>query len=159
MHSDCLCSSFHPNFSIKIYQLLKKWILNVHSVLEEMFICSYLPSCLSSNHASTKMALALVCVCVCVSLWSSARITFYAKNSKVERSEQERKHGDGCINKGNGVSGNHLFVIFTPMKLAIDGILIPYTLMQHNKVTMISISPKLSLYTYFLLTCQTVWHK
>jgi hypothetical protein len=31
-----------------------------------------------------------MCVCVCVSLWSSARINLYAKNSKVERSEQER---------------------------------------------------------------------
>jgi len=29
MHSDCLCSSFHPNFSVKIYQLLKK--MNIES--------------------------------------------------------------------------------------------------------------------------------
>jgi len=27
--------------------------LNVHSVLEEMFICSFLPARLSSNHSNT----------------------------------------------------------------------------------------------------------
>jgi len=40
--------------------------------------------------------------------------------------------GDGCINKGNGVSGNHSFIIFTPLIMAIGGILVPYALMQHN---------------------------
>jgi len=28
MNSDCLCSGFRPNFSIKIYQLLQKLILS-----------------------------------------------------------------------------------------------------------------------------------
>jgi hypothetical protein len=51
------------------------------------------------------------------------------------------------------------FIIFTPLKLATAGILIHYTLMQHNKVAMIPISPKLNLYTHFLPICQTVWHK
>jgi hypothetical protein len=32
----CLCSGFHPNLFVKIYQLLKKLILNVHIVLEDM---------------------------------------------------------------------------------------------------------------------------
>jgi len=35
--------------------------------------------------------------------------------------------------------------------MAIGVILVPYALTQHNKLTMIPISPKLSLYTYFLL--------
>ena len=53
----------------------------------------------------------------------------------------------------------HSFIIFTSLKIAIGGILIPYALIQHNKVTMIPRSPKLSLYTYVLPTCQTIWHK
>jgi hypothetical protein len=95
MHSDCLCSGFHPNFSVKIYQLLKKIILNVHIVLEDNpsshpLCCRTIPT-----YASTKMALALLFMkyvmkrYVCVSLRSNARITLYAKNSMVERSEQE----------------------------------------------------------------------
>jgi hypothetical protein len=43
--------------------------------------------------------------------------------------------------------------------MVIGGILIPYALMQHNEATMIPISPKLSLYSYFLPTCQNIWHK
>jgi hypothetical protein len=66
-------------------------------------------------------------------------------------SEQERQNGDGCINKGNGVSGNRSFIILTLLKLAIGGILIPYAAQQSY---LISMSPKLSLYTYFLPTCQ-----
>ena len=31
---------------------------------------------------------------------------------------------------------------------AIGGILVPYALMQHNKFTMIPVSPKLSLYVF-----------
>jgi hypothetical protein len=32
--------------------------------------------------------------------------------------------------------------------MTIGGILVPYALMQHNKVTMIPISPKLSVYVF-----------
>jgi hypothetical protein len=66
-------------------------------------------------------------VCVIV---SSARITLYTKNSKVEKSEQERKNGDGCMNKRNGVSCNHSFNICTPLKMAMGGILVPYAFMR-----------------------------
>jgi hypothetical protein len=51
------------------------------------------------------------------------------------------------------------FIIFTLLKMATGGILIPYTLMQHNKVAMIPISQKLNLYTHFHPTCLTIWHK
>ena len=76
--------------------------------------------------------------CVCVARArerdrSSAIIILYAKNSKVKRSVKERRNGDGCI-KGNGVSGNHSFIICTPLKMATGGILLHYALMQHNKL-------------------------
>jgi hypothetical protein len=54
--------------------------------------------------------------------------------------------GDGCIKNGNGVSGNYSFTIFTPLKTAIGGTLVPFALMQQTKDTMIPIPPKLSLY-------------
>ena len=112
MHSDCLCSRFHPNFSVKIYQLLKKWIFNAHIVLEEMFICPFLPSCLPSNHS--KMAVALVFVRV--SMIKCKNNPLCQKFWGRERSKQERKNGDVCINKGNGVSGNNSFIhhFYTP---------------------------------------------
>ena len=76
MQSDALCRGIHTNFSVKIYQLLKKFILNVHILFKEMSICSFHTTCLTSipTCASTTMALALhfvkhvirQCVCVCM---------------------------------------------------------------------------------------------
>jgi hypothetical protein len=159
MHSDCWYRRFHPNFSVKIYQLLKK--INIqcsHCVWRD--VCMLLPPILFvikpfkhklqlKWHWHFCLLSVWWNVCVCVSMYK-------CKNNPL--SKQERKNGDGCINKGNWVLGTHSFIIFTLLKLAIGGILIPYALMQH-KVTMISISPKLSLYTYFLPTCQTIWQK
>ena len=79
-----------------------------------------------------------VCVCVrarvrvCERERSSAIIILYAKNSKVKRSVKERRNGDGCI-EGNGVSGNHSFIICTPLKMATGGILLPYAAQQIEK--------------------------
>jgi hypothetical protein len=45
----CILTAYVGAFaliSVKMYQLLKKWTLTVHIMLEEMFICSFLPSCL-----------------------------------------------------------------------------------------------------------------
>jgi hypothetical protein len=123
--------------------------------------CLYAPSSHPVCHqtiqtyASTKMALALLFVKVCD---ETCVCQYEQKCNNNPLSEQEGKDDDGCMNKENGVSGNHSFIIFTLLKLAKVGILIPYALMQY-KVTMISISLKLSLYTYFLPTCQTIWHK
>jgi hypothetical protein len=51
MYRDGLCRGIHTNFSVKIYQLLKKLILNAHILLEEMSICSFHTTGLASNNS------------------------------------------------------------------------------------------------------------
>ena len=98
-----------------------------------------IPTC-----ASTTMALALLFVkqvirqCVCVCMCNYDHVQENHSTPKILRQRglnKKEKNSDGCIDKGNGVSCNHSFIIFTPLKMAIDGILIPYTAYHETYLT------------------------